>query len=289
MFIMLEGPDGAGKTTLANSLQLLLPGATYTHHGPAAGLTPNELSGSYMASMKPAFMGDLILDRGWLSEPIYSRVYRKTDSRVSSAHQRMLERAALALNMKLVICLPPFADCAMVFKGRDELLEDISQLRDVYQGYTVDLMTSLPAAKYDYTAGETAAELLSRLPDRPTPKVILIGDRPTTTNPHQSKFQVPFVSFNGRGCSEWLAVELDEGCVNEADLCWFNAYSSTLEHLDPDRLPVGLPVIALGSNASAWCRAHSISHRLAPHPQYHKRFYNDKPYPLIGMLKEITQ
>jgi hypothetical protein len=290
MFIMLEGPDGAGKTTLSGQLQKLLPGSIYVHHGPAAGFTSQALSGAYMASMKPAFAGDLVMDRGWLSEPIYGAVYRKAASRVSKAQQRMLERAALALDCKVVLCLPPFEKCAEAFSTRPELLDNSAQLAQVYQAYLgLPTATELPVAIYDYTTGETAEQLLSRLPVRRPPKVVVLCDRPMTRSPFQSKFQVPFVSFTGKGSGEWFAGLLDDAGILEADLAWFNSYSSTLEHLDPARLPEGVPVVALGPNASAWGRAHGVSHQIMPHPHYHKQFHSGKPYPLIALLKELTQ
>jgi hypothetical protein len=290
MFIMLEGPDGAGKTTLSGQLQKLLPGSVYTHHGPAVELDSQRLSGSYMASMKPAFSGDFVMDRGWLSEPIYGAVYRKAASRVSKVQQRMLERAALMLDCKVILCLPPLEKCLESFGSRPELLDSSAQLTQVYQAYLgLPTATELPVVVYDYTTGETAEQLIGRLPTRRPPKVVVLGDRPMTRTSYQSRFQVPFVSFTGKGASEWFAGLLDDAGVLEADLAWLNAYSSTLGHLDPAKLPAGLPVIALGPNASAWCRAHGVSHQIMPHPHYHRQFHSDKPYPLIALLKELTQ
>lgn len=292
MLIMLEGPDGAGKSTLAAKLQQLLPGSVYEHHGAAAELSDRELSQSYMRSLRKAFNGSLIMDRGWLSEPIYAEVYRQKPSRISSAHQRMLERAALQLQGVVVRCLPPFEVCAKAFASRDEMLDNQEQLRQVYDRYRgLRGHTELPVVPYDHTTGATAADVLEavRMVKRPAPRVTLIGERPATQNHWMSPYLVPFVSFTGRGCSEWLADQLAAGGILETDLEWFNAYAVDGTPLNPSLIDPASTVIALGRWASAWCRDHGVSHRLVSHPQAHRRFHGSEPYPLITILKELLR
>lgn len=73
--IVLEGPDAAGKTTLAKTL-VARHGGNIRHmryHGAA-------MARWHFAALRTAsrFMQDglVVLDRHWLSEQIYSRVYR---------------------------------------------------------------------------------------------------------------------------------------------------------------------------------------------------------------------
>lgn len=291
MLIILEGPDGAGKSHLAEELGTFLPGALHQHHDAAEGKSSRELSQSYMGSMRPALAGSsLLLDRSWLSEPIYARIFRKTPSRVSSVQRRMLERSALQAGGTVVLCLPPLENCLATWRSRraDEMLSDEGQLREVYHAYADGLDTWLPVAIYDYTVS-SAEELLQRLRclERPRPKVVLLGDRPSGKTTAQGLFTVPFVSFNGLGCSEWLSEQLEQAGIAESDLVWRNAYDLTGTPLAVERLPKDLPVLALGRNASRWCVEHQVPHRLLPHPQSHKRFYSKQEYTMINMLRRM--
>ena len=153
MLIFLEGPDGAGKTTLANQLQQQIPGLGYVHHGPYPGVQGQELAQIFAGSMKPALQGQsLVIDRCWISEPIYSSVFRKTAPRISPVHRRMLDRQALSVWGCVVLCLPSFETCVKAFtSGRDEMLKDTTQLKAVYDRYELPLDTDLPVIHYDFT------------------------------------------------------------------------------------------------------------------------------------------
>ena len=81
MIVILEGPDGAGKTSLSETLREHLQKSKMTHvvkHGPYNGISPEELCRIYFRSMSHAltYNDHVILDRCWLSEPIYGNVYR---------------------------------------------------------------------------------------------------------------------------------------------------------------------------------------------------------------------
>ena len=293
MLLLLEGVDGSGKSTLAQQLQEALPGVSYTHHGPYKGYSGGELASAVMSSMRPAFVGvDTVVDRCWLSEPIYAEVFRKQPSRLSTAHVRMLERAALTRSAVIVLCQPPFEVCARAFtSGREEMMSEVKDLRRVYDRYALGPKSEVPIVKYDYTT-DSMDDLLKRIKFTieiayPEPKVILIGDRPNLRTQDQLPYHVPFVTFSGRGCSDWLAEKLEEGGIKEADLDWYNAYDDKDTPLDVSALPADLPVVALGRHAEEWCKEAGVSHARCPHPQVHKKFHSEKPYQLIDILKEI--
>lgn len=71
MNIIIEGPDGAGKTTLANQLALLL-NLQIKHFGPPQ---PNS-SQFYMYRGLVLDMHDTILDRAWYSDMVYGPIFR---------------------------------------------------------------------------------------------------------------------------------------------------------------------------------------------------------------------
>jgi hypothetical protein len=295
MLLIVEGPDGGGKSSLVEVLKKQWPGMGSVHHGPYRDLSGQDIASIYMASMKRALVGDhIILDRCWLSEPIYAAVYRKTSSRLKSAHVRMLERAALAAGAVVIRCLPPVEACLRSFdSGREEMLDSEKQLLAVYGMYQLlPGLTAIPIIDWDYTHG-TEKTLLDELAaiqlvEQRRSKVILLGDRPNVRTHAQEALQVPFVSFKGIGCSEWLAEQLEKGDIPEDCLRWLNAYTADGKPLDPKLLPEG-PVIAMGKAAARWCSEKKVSCTLVPHPQAHKRFYSGVPYPLIEEIRRVVQ
>lgn len=291
MNLILEGPDGAGKTTLANTIKQAWPETIYHHHGPDKHLLSTELASRYMVSLRPALRGtDLVMDRSWLSEPIYATVYRGTASRITPVQRRMLERAALQAGMVVVRCLPGEERCVETFlTGREEMLNNAEQLRAVYQAYESGLDTWLPVVDFNYTK-DSVDDLLKRARAArfsSKPRVVLLGDRPAVRNPAQAIYAVPFVSFTGLGCSAWLAEQLDSEGIAEHALAWFNAYDAGGKPLNPKCLAKDVPVVALGNQASRWCVEHGVAHQLVPHPQAHKRFAFNEPYALLRVLKEV--
>lgn len=121
----------------------------------------------------------------------------------------------------------------------------------------------------------------------PGSSVLLIGDEFSHSN---KNFHIPFMSFLNTGCSLWLANKLDQAGVNEEGLYWSNSRLDGRE-ISPEYIYKLNPraVIALGSNASKWCRKHEIEHIETTHPMYHKRFHHDEPYALIEYLKDLTR
>ena len=142
MIIILEGPDGGGKTTLAERLRQFFGTHRMTHvmkHGPYIGMSTEDLCKTYFRSMTQALTYDdhVIMDRSWLSEPIYGTVYRNGANRVDLPRRRMLERVALSRGAVVVHCQPDLSLCVDTFKQRKgiEYLDTTEQLGAVYEAY----------------------------------------------------------------------------------------------------------------------------------------------------------
>lgn len=287
MYVILEGPDGAGKSTLAQKLSADLR-CQLIHHGPYKESGPRDLAAKFMASQRAALGGEsLVLDRCWLSEPIYAKHYRQSTSRIWPEHQRMLERAALRAKAVVVLCLPSLQTSLKAFlSGRDEMMQSADQLRRVYSGYSTEFETNLPVIGYDWEndAYEDLRHILEKI-KAPSPRVVLLGDRANTRTRAQDVYQVPFVSFTGAGCSEWLCRQLDEAKIPEKLLYWANAYTSAGDPIKSSALPAGIPIFALGRNASRWCVDNQVAHHYFNHPQAHKRFASHEPYALVRELQ----
>lgn len=275
MLWILEGPDGAGKTTLANKL-----GGAYLHHD------QHSTAKHFAGSMQLALQGyTVVLDRCWISEPIYAAVFRKAPSRVSPIHRRMLDRMALAAGAKAILCLPPFEVCAQTFSsGREEMLKDTTQLKAVYDRYELPLDTDIPIIKYDYTA-DSFEELTRRVDLAPQHdiKVTLVCESSHMETAYT--VGVPYVSFGFNNAADWLAEQLEMAEIPESALKWLNAYDGFGNEASPKSIVPGSKVITLGKKAEAWCKEHDIKYESAPAPIVHKRHYFGEPYRLLALLE----
>jgi hypothetical protein len=143
---IFEGPDGAGKTTVAQSEYFL--GALKIPHGPYMGPVFEES----VYTLRKAFKVNtrIIFDRFYQGEDIYGPIFRG-HSKLSLAERLILDRMLLAHNTKIVLCLPPKA----VAKANWDLSKDHQMFKDrydqVWESYK-DMKTSLPCVTYDYTS-----------------------------------------------------------------------------------------------------------------------------------------
>lgn len=308
---IFEGPDGGGKSTIAQEYAQLTQ-ARYVHHGPYKQVT-DGLARMVYESMLPALLGyeDVVLDRCWISEPIYADAFREGRDRVGPERARMMDRVAMRCGAVVVRCLPPWAFVKATFNGRkdEEYLDDDQQLLRVYGDYQHDLNTHLHGVDYDWTQHVdkklsltvmTAVKPLVELMRAKNPPhsvralsagnwnapVVIVGDSFAEHKNNDAMYQLPFVSMNGNGCSMWLARQLAEGGVSEQSLLWINADQLDETWLAPHR---DKRFVALGDMADGALTKHGIRHTIVPHPQYWKRFQATRPYPLIKILKEMIR
>lgn len=297
---VFEGPDGAGKSTVAKAFAY--ESTVIHHHGPYHG--ERDIARKYFDSMFPAYAGlrSMILDRSWLSEPIYGAAFREGENRIRIGQRRILERLALSRRGVVVLCLPKRETVLNNWaikngQGLEYLTKEMA-VDHVYDLYK-DLRTELPIVVYDYQDTITDG-LKNRVeaargarPEGPGAgrwrigsQILLVGDRPnaTTTGPH-----VPLGGLSSTGCSVWLAERLEEAKIPETALYWVNAFtaggrsesSAFIRRLQPRA------VIAMGTEAAQWCHHHDVKYDVEPHPQFWKRFHHHKPYSLIERLKEL--
>lgn len=296
--IIVEGPDGAGKSTLVGKLAKMF-GARVIHHGPYLG--ERSIAGHYRRSLFRALLDPrpIILDRAWQSEPIYGAAARRGAVRVSVHERRALERLAHRCDAVLVVCLPPRDVCERSWRARrgDEYLSRADQLNAVYTGYeqlaaAPPWEQSLPVTTYDYT-NDSVKDLMYTVTN-------LGGSSPSVAKvPGLGRFRpggtlivgaemgaprrldLPFIDATRRGCSAWLSDRLHEWAVPESSLYWVNAYfdgAATpfhwLDRLQPRR------VVALGNVARLRLIEVNTRFQTVPHPQFWRRFKRSEEYPL---------
>lgn len=103
MIYIIEGPDGAGKTTLAEKLHKSNPGSLILHFGtPANEEEAKNYWKVYLNTLECHEGETLILDRSWYSDMVYGPVMRHRNE-MTSEHKHILELAVLALGGGVVI------------------------------------------------------------------------------------------------------------------------------------------------------------------------------------------
>lgn len=113
MILIIEGPDGAGKTTYARSFR----NATYHHEGPPPG--DRNLVDYYLGNVERAHESQTphVFDRSAMSEVVYGPILRG-GSRIDRAGFEAFESGLRGLGAVTVICLPPYAACWDAFEAK---------------------------------------------------------------------------------------------------------------------------------------------------------------------------
>jgi thymidylate kinase len=302
MIIILEGPDGAGKSTLAEKLRAIISKSTASmvhmvKHGPYSGLNSEQLCKLYFRAMSPALTFDdtLIMDRSWLSEPIYADAYRGGNSRVDMPRRRMLERIALARGAVVVLCQPAYEVCEQAFSARlgEEYLDNTTQLRQVYAAYdALALQTHLTVVHYDYV-NDDIEDLFAKIKyasiaNKSTGggsfkqnNYLMLCDKGPQMNVKSSAVVVPFINFlDNDGPSRMLAAVLEDEGVPESCLYWANTQNAAGAPSDASFIQQLAPrkIFALGNNAYAWALNNNVKAIKLPPPLYHIQNYPDQPY-----------
>lgn len=272
--IVLEGCDGAGKSTLAGRIASMLnePTAIF-HHGSYVGLTGHEIAQKYVDSMLPALYGDapVILDRCWHSEAIYGAVYRNGLNRLTTATVRMLDRLALTCGGAMVLCDPGRDGVIESFRQRRqlEMLDDEKQLLDVWNLYDRSRSffgRSLNTVNYSYKDDrvETLMDLISdkasRIPESVDSNSIFgrwgassivvshgTADVSCAGPTQPTGWSFPFVSFSNSSYSAWLTnlMSMQNVCERQilwahgGDLTWIKTYRTGATGLRPKILALG--------------------------------------------------
>lgn len=198
--VVLEGPDGSGKTTLANAL--VDAGYEYDHCGPPEkSALYYYLDGINRHPGKP-----LVIDRLHAGSYVYGKAFRGLDD-LTDFERWILDGTIMSRQGVCVYAKPPFeATQKNLERGPDNadaaIYEDPAKrqaVRDLYDQYfdPASGLNGLWTIPYDYTQPGAFDELsatLARLPEfsYPTPvdsvpalgntvypKLVLVGDQPS--------------------------------------------------------------------------------------------------------------
>lgn len=117
--VVIEGPDGAGKTTLAGLIARELR-YEVRHEGPPPPDRPplqHYLERLYDAALSLAVCRGIVLDRFALGERVYGPILRG-DDRLGAEGWRVVRRELDGARAYRILCLPPLRTCLDVWHSR---------------------------------------------------------------------------------------------------------------------------------------------------------------------------
>jgi hypothetical protein len=151
MIVILEGPDGGGKTVLAKLLEQKF-GLRYHHEGPPPpGVHPLVHYGNLLASAR-RMDGGVVFDRLALGERVYGPIFRPDGGdRLGDDGWFVIQATTRALGAIQVLCLPPYEPCHATWAKRKEEGGEMyaDRFREVYSAYTRFVQTQ--DYVYDWT------------------------------------------------------------------------------------------------------------------------------------------
>lgn len=159
--IIIEGPDGAGKTSLARWL-CHKKNMQYHHEGPPpAGIAVAR----HYAELLIHATHPTVFDRLHLGEIIYGNLLRG-GSKISSADLHDINQLIVDYDVRVIGCLPPWETCWRNNQLKLELITDPLVMRAAYDGWHVLLHSDqcINLTRYDYTTQEFPAQLAPTVP-----------------------------------------------------------------------------------------------------------------------------
>ena len=154
--VILEGPDGGGKSCLAAQLH-----DVYGYRIVKTGPPPpyGDVTTAYLLALTDALDRPYctVFDRLHLGEAIYGPLLRG-DDKMTIDGLKVLERVIRLIGARLIIVCPPWDTLAARWRAKDDLLktEDaLRQVRDAYLGHAA----RLGLKPYDWTAADAEERL----------------------------------------------------------------------------------------------------------------------------------
>lgn len=302
MLVILEGCDGAGKTTFIRRLSGL---TRRSHVARARGPLRDHPLVEYgtFDGYRPGVEPLVTYDRFHWGEQVYGPLLR-SGSRLTDPMLRWVDARARALGaVQVYVTAPPDVIKTRLVERGDDLIEPthVDSILDRYQAiarrwadFVVD--TSSGSASLD-AAGEEIIDLASEREWRaarwrdvaylgePVPRILLVGDEtsPRHLRGERPDYRAPFVPYedsSGHYLFDALPPEFVRACgvVNAAEVDLRDVYARAHKPR----------VIALGRNAERACLTARIPHAHVPHPQWHRRFRFHEQRTYTSALREAA-
>jgi len=314
MILYEDGGDCCGKTWLCNKFHELMGSGHYTHltYRWKQHMHTYHYAGLRHVIRKAPHYPVVTLDRGWMSEDVYARVYRKGSEVPMSG--RILQKLMLMHNVQTIICSasPEEAErrhakskgerVEMYDSGNGKVAElyNLAWNGDYHwtQNRTyMDLIIQNGGFKTDknyhyYTIGDDPVKLLDRIVHQwlsvqgniqhfsvgghsLRAKLLLIGDCVNYSRPERTG---PFMAH--KNSSLLLARAIHSLGILEPDICYYNVNDS-FEPLEELLKKFGKNVIVMGKLAQKTLIDIDPSNGqycCIPHPSWACRFSNVEDY-----------
>ena len=302
--VILEGPDGGGKSTLA--AELVKKGFAYRHFGPPdPGVDMIEF---YLRHLNEAIEEPevpTVFDRLYLGETIYGPIMRGQDRIGGRKGIRLFQRLIQSRDVLEVFCIPSHDtmrdNYARKMTEKDDYVKGFENFWKICDGYLQALHIMPKAMTFNYQK-DTYYKVLgvSGWPRITLPKgtigsiiakYLFVGDIPN----HPS-VDVPFFSL--KNSSGYFNDALERAEISEESIALSNAYSPhSLKPRSLRELRTVLPnlekIFLMGNRAQVWYSNQPKSEDMLPvevksipHPQYLKRFQGSDPVVMARIIKE---
>ena len=165
--ILVEGPNGGGKTTLVRHLadkhRLLIADMKRDLHRPP-DTSPEGQRERVYTFLAQALMGNSpvrIVDRLYFSELVYGHLWRYKVA-FTDQEQLMIEQVMEAMSIPVIFCIPPVSICRENVEGVESQHEKVLPTLDAIYGMYDNIALGRPdlVYRYDYTQGDEALEYI---------------------------------------------------------------------------------------------------------------------------------
>ena len=310
--IVLEGPDGCGKSTLSE--EFVKSNWNYAHFG-----APDGPAYDFYRMGINNIVGPTVLDRFHSGSIVYGSIFRGTSDLTDFQHW-LIEMELKSVSALMVHVTVPWEQQLKTITERrkttdGDQFEALDKQRAIREKYDeVMASTALRRVTFDWTRGDTAQRLFdvavkplfAELVDRPdvmssVPSLgwwrapyVLVGDEPRSASNFYEAYKrhgvplrrlsdiggAPFNSTSG----EYLYGALTSAGIQN-DVCIFNSRLLDGREVKDifQRWEFPGTTIALGKRASERLEATGVDHVMVPHPQYIRRFHH-KDIELYGSM-----
>lgn len=304
MFIIVEGPDCAGKSTFIDKISRELAASAVSHKRTACGPpkpADRDVFEEYEHRVDILQQGVQVVvsDRWHWGETIYGPLFRNK-SRLDTAGWRHVELSLLSQNAIVVYLHETSTVLLERLLTRGDELVHAEHLCDIEAGYHWCLRnTALPVISLrspDTRDATRVVDIAMRVYNAPAawlarlhpsyigsskPKVLLFGERRGGKPPHNGdRFAfTPRGGASGQFLLEaiserlWSHIGVANAVEEDCRLLWQRLGSP--------------PVVALGHSAALELRKASVPHAAVPHPQYVRRFLHDKQQDYGWLIEQV--
>lgn len=153
MIVIVEGPDGSGKSTLVERLSDEAPEGTHIRHWGPVDDPMREYTDEILTSARTH--DNALYDRFWPSEYAYGTVLRGETRVGAYGRAALFNLASKYHDVRVVMCLPPVevVRANIAWRGEDSDMRGVrANIDALYRAYGFYPAHRMHVTEYDYTA-----------------------------------------------------------------------------------------------------------------------------------------